>query len=182
MHAKHPITGSIVFLRELHEGDASETYAAWLNDPVVNQFLETRSVTVPELKAYIRSKVESPTALFLGIFWKEDGRHIGNIKLEPIDGTKKEATIGILIGDKECWGKGVATEATNLLTEYAFSELALNAVKLGVIPQNAAAIRVYEKCGFHQVEVEKDAMNHDGVMFDRVVMKKTKPIVDRNEN
>lgn len=169
------LTGDLVRLRPLTETDATEDYAAWLNDPVVNQYLETRSVTIDELKTYIREKTESPTAMLFGIVWKENGKHIGNVKLEPIDREKGEATMGILIGDKNYWGKGAATEATNVLCAYAFDVLKLKAISLGVIAENLAAIRVYEKCGFTQWAVEAKAMDHDGKLFDRVVMRKEAP-------
>lgn len=170
--AENALTGSIVCLRELSEDDATAEYAAWLNDPEVNKYLETRHVTLPELRDYIRGKKESPTAILMGIFWKENGRHIGNVKLEPINKEKKTATMGILIGDKDYWGKGVATETTNLVTEYAFSDLKLELIELGVIAENAAAIRVYKKCGFETVRVEPKAMDHDGILYDKVVMRK----------
>lgn len=169
------ITGEHIELRILTEADASEEYAAWLNDPMVNQYLETRHVSLEELKTYIREKAEKPDALLFGIFWRENSRHIGNLKLEPIDREKGEAAIGILIGDKASWGKGVATEATNLAAEYAFSTLKLRALTLGVIPENTAAIRVYEKCGFVRTRVESDALNHDGILYDRIVMRREAP-------
>jgi RimJ/RimL family protein N-acetyltransferase len=169
------LAGTLVFLRPLAEEDATDAYAAWLNDPEVNRWLETHSVTLPELRAYIREKRESPHALLLGIFWKETGQHIGNVKLEPIDREKREATIGILIGEKAFWGKGVATEATNLATEHAFSALGMRAVTLGVIPENTAAIRVYEKCGFTRVRIDAKAVNHDGVLYDRWVYRREVP-------
>lgn len=170
------LTGQLVFLRELQEKDASEDYASWLNDSEVNQFLETRHVTTEELRAYIREKQESSNAMLFGIFWKDTGKHVGNVKLEPIDHAAKETMLGILIGDKQYWGKGIATEATNLLTEFAFTELHMEAVTLGVIAHHTAAIRVYEKCGFQRVKTEEKAVDHDGVLYDRVVMRKTAPL------
>lgn len=169
------LSGPRLTLRPLTEMDATNTYASWLNDPVVNQYLETRQVTLPALRQYIREKATSPNAILFGIFWNENGKHIGNIKLEPIDLQKKEATLGILIGDKDSWGKGVATEATNMLADYAFGPLGLRALTLGVIAEHAAAIRVYEKCGFVNVGVEKDALNHDGVLYDKIVMRREVP-------
>ena len=169
------IPGPIITLRPLTEANATEEYASWLNDPEVNKYLETRKVTVDELKSFINEKNASETALFLGVFWNENGKHIGNVKLEPIDCAKKEATMGILIGDKNYWGKGVATEATNLVAGYAFTKMGLKELKLGVIPENKAAIRVYEKCGFTMERVEKGAVNHDGVLHDRMVMRKLAP-------
>lgn len=170
-----PIRGERIFLRPLREPDASATYAQWLNDEEVNRYLETRSVTLAELRTYIEEKHRNPQALLLGIFWSEDGSHIGNVKLEPIDFQEGDAVIGILIGDKRHWGKGVATETVDVVCTLAFDILKLQSLTLGVIPENAPAIRVYEKCGFHTVRTERDALNHDGVLHDRIVMRKEAP-------
>ena len=164
------LTGSKIFLRTLTEDDASPDYAVWLNDAEVNRYLETRSVTIDGLKTFIREKNANPHALLLGIFWKENGLHIGNIKLEPIDLQRRSAVLGILIGEKAYWGKGVATEAIELVTHHAFSALRLKEMTLGVIAEHTAAIRAYEKCGFVIAHREKNAINHDGVLFDRIVM------------
>lgn len=167
------IDGDKICLRILLTNDASQDYASWLNDPVTNKYLETRSVTTEGLKKYINEKDESDSALFFGIFWKENGKHIGNVKLEPIDQGEGSAVMGILIGDKDYWGRGVGTEVTNLITDYAFCELGLKEVKLGVISENKAAIRVYEKCGYEVEKIEEKAIDHDGVLYDKIHMKKT---------
>lgn len=164
--------GEKVFLRTLLPEDASERYASWLNDPIVNRYLETHSTDIPKLRAYIEKKWESDQALLLGVFWKETKQHIGNIKLEPIDLSTRTATLGLLIGDKDFWGRGVGTEATNLATNFAFQEFGLRDIRLGVIADNKPAIRVYEKCGFVIDHVEKEGINHDGVLHDKIHMKK----------
>ena len=143
------IEGRRIYLKVLDEKDATEEYCDWLNDPGVNKYLETKEATIGELRRYIKDKNNDPNVLFLGIFLKKDGGHIGNIKLEPIDFNDKKATLGILIGNKEYWRKGLGTEATKLLVEYAFNTLDLIDVSLGVISENKAAIRVYEKAGFN---------------------------------
>ena len=55
------------------------------------------------MKQYIKEKRNKFDCLFLGIFLKDANKHIGNIKLEPIDFENKKATLGILIGDKNYW-------------------------------------------------------------------------------
>ena len=172
VHVGERIDGRTVFLCPLKVSDASAEYAGWLNDPIVNQYLETRSVTLQNLREYIRSKNESDTAILLGIFCRKSGKHIGNVKLEPVDWMKKVATMGLLIGDKSFWGKGVGTEVVDLVTNYAFDTLRLSEVNLGVIPENKPALRVYEKCGFIIDHIEKKAVDHDGVRYDQVWMKK----------
>src|SRR3989344_1577445 len=169
------IDGERVYLRTLTPDDASEEYAAWLNDPTVNQYLETRSITLPKLREYIEEKDKSDDAIFFGIFWKENNKHVGNVKLEPVNFAQGVATMGILIGDKNYWGKGVGTEATNLITNYALATLRIAEVNLGVMATNVAAIRVYEKCGYVIDSIEEKSINHDGLLYDRVWMKKTAP-------
>ena len=57
--------------------------------------------------------------------------------------------MGMLIGDKNYWGKGIGTEALNLLVDWAFRNLEISKIDLGVLRDNKAAIRVYEKAGFN---------------------------------
>lgn len=166
------IDGRRIYLRPLTETDASERYAGWLNDPAVNKYLETRSATAEELKAYIWQKNASQSAMLFGIFVKDTNEHIGNVKLEPIDEVKKTATMGILIGENNWWGKGIATDVTNLIVVYAFDALGLLEVRLGVIASNAAARRVYEKCGFAVERIDQKAIDHEGKKFDQVWMVK----------
>lgn len=162
--------GTTIYLRELTESDANEAYCNWLNDPIVNKYLETRKATIEDLKQYIRLKKESPNCLFFGIFLKENDKHIGNVKLEPIDFERKTSYFGILIGEKEQWGKGIGTEATRLAVDYAFNVLNLKEVMLGVIAENKAAIRAYEKVGFEIKRVEGKKIKHDATLYDQVIM------------
>lgn len=167
---KMKIGGNRIYLRKLDEKDATQKYCDWLNDPEVNKYLETKRATIEELRRYIKEKNKNPNCLFLGIFFKEDEKHIGNIKLEPIDFKNKKVTLGMLIGDKEYWGKGLGTEAAKLLVDWAFDNLELEEVNLGVISENKAAIRIYEKAGFRIDKIEKRAVKHGDKDYDRIVM------------
>lgn len=164
------IQGERIYLRQLIESDASQEYCNWLNDPEVNKFLETRQSTIEELKEYIKKQLSDPNSIFFGIFDKEKDLHIGNLKLEPIDREKKSAVVGILIGNKYFWGKGLGTEAINLVVKYAFEELGLEKIELGVIANNLWAIRSYEKAGFKIDEVQKNAIRHGEETFDKIKM------------
>ena len=83
---------------------------------------------------------------------------------------KKSAQFGLLIGDKNYWGKGIGKEVTKIVTNWAFKELGLKKVGLGVIANNIAAINVYKKAGFKILRTKIKAVNHDGVFFDEVIM------------
>ena len=139
------LTGKLITLRTLEEKDATKEYASWLNDPEVNKYLTTKSVTLSELRDYIREKNADENIVLFGIFWKD--KHIGNVKLE-------DGLMGLLIGDKEYWGKGVGSEAVNLITNYAFS-IGYKEVRLGVKKNHTKAISLYKKCGY-KVDSEGD--------------------------
>jgi RimJ/RimL family protein N-acetyltransferase len=110
--------------------------------------METKSVSIYDLKKTISEKQASPESILFGIFLKESKQHIGNIKLEPIEFNRREAVIGIIIGKKQEWGKGFCPEAVIAVVDYAFSIMNLNKIRLGVISENTAAINCYKKAGF----------------------------------
>ncbi len=167
--------GDNIFLKKLTPEDASEEYCGWLNDEEVNKYLvneyrDGKKAEIEDMKKYIKEKNNSAECLLLGIFDKINNKHIGNIKLEPIEFQEKRAVIGVLIGNKNYWGRGAATEAVKLAKEYAFGELGLNELSLGVFPDNKAAIKVYEKNGFKIDRVEKKSVMVSGKLLDNLIM------------
>lgn len=180
------ISGDRVDLRILEAQDATAAYAAWLSNPLVHKYLHSRSTSVPNLKNYIQAKFESENALLFGIFVPSSQNrsgdsatprlhHIGNIKLEPIDFGCNIATMGLLIGDSDYWGKGFGTESLMLVTDFAFKDLGMKAVELGVSVENTAAVRLYEKCGYEVYETAKDRIDPDGLLYDELHMRKIAP-------
>ena len=151
MKIKTELRGEKIFLRSLSQGDITQTYLNWLKDDVVNQFLEVRfapPANLSELKSFVRAMNDSEFEMLLGIFTTPDQNHIGNIKLGPVNYAHSRADIGILIGEKEFWGQGLATEAIELLCRYATSELALKRLYAGCYESNAGSRKAFEKAGF----------------------------------
>lgn len=134
------LKGRNIYLRLLEEEDASQEYCNWINNPTVNKYLMTKKTTVEELKKYIRERKENENCLFWGIFLKVADKHIGNIKLEPIDWKKKNATMGLIIGDKSCWGQGLCVDAEKTLIKNAFGKLKINKIDGAVHSHNRGAI------------------------------------------
>lgn len=79
----------------------------------------------------------------------ERGGYLGTLELYDL--TLEEATLGILIGRKDCWGQGYGTEAVRAALAYAFGPLGLRRVKLRTFAHNLRARRAFEKAGFRQV-------------------------------
>ena len=134
----------------------STDYVDWINNAEVNKYLETRgNYTIDLLKSYIEEQYKNEV-YFWAIHLKETEKHIGNIKIDPIDLENNSGEYGILMGDKDNWGKGYGKEASLRIIKYCFEELNLNQITLGVIDANINAVKLYEKIGFKVDELKKN--------------------------
>jgi RimJ/RimL family protein N-acetyltransferase len=96
--------------------------------------------------------------------------HIGTTGFHQVDWKNRTAELGIVIGDKEWWGRGYGTDAVRALARWALDELALNRLWLRVYEDNARAIHSYEKVGFKVEGRLRQDRFHGGRYFDTVVM------------
>lgn len=137
-------------LRTLTEADASQRYADWLNDPEVNQYLETRhsEQTIDSCRAFIQQCNADEGSQLLGVFLKETDQHIGNVKVGFINSHYQHGQLSLFIGEKSCWGQGLSSELVGAVTRYAFSALGLNRIEAGCYEENLASLRVFLKCGY----------------------------------
>lgn len=124
-------------------------YVGWLNDSSMNRFLESRFVVHDEasVRAYVESCLVNPDVLFLGVRHLATGRHVGNVKLE-INRVHGRAEVGILIGDREVQGQGIATCAITLLCRVASEQLGLRMLTAGCYASNKGSERAFTKAGF----------------------------------
>jgi glutamate-1-semialdehyde 2,1-aminomutase len=170
------LVGAHIELRTLTADDATESYLAWLIDPEINRHLEVRfapSCTRDELRAFIEATNASADSLLLGVFLREGGSHIGNIKLGPVDPNHACGDIGLLIGERAEWGKGHATAAISLVSEYAFSRLGLSKLTAGCYAENVGSRRAFLKAGFIEegrriAQYLADGKRQDGILLGRV--------------
>jgi diamine N-acetyltransferase len=78
-------------------------------------------------------------------------RLIGVALLLDVDPLMRTAELALVIGERDCWGKGYGTEATRLLLDYAFAWVHLHSVTLRVFGHNARGLRAYRRAGFRVV-------------------------------
>jgi RimJ/RimL family protein N-acetyltransferase len=106
----------------------------------------------------------------LGIALRESDRLVGATGLHHTDLRNRHAAFGIVIGEKDFWGKGLGSEATRLVVGYAFGTLNLNRVWLEVYEYNPRAARVYEKAGFRVEGRLRQDTFRDSRYWDTLVM------------
>lgn len=137
-------------------------YLDWLNNPSIYMYLETGgNYTVEMLKNYLL-EVEKKDIFFWAIHLKTNNKHIGNIKIDPVNLKHGLGEYGIMMGDIVEWGKGYAFEASSTIIHYCFKTLNLRKINLGVIEDNVKAVELYKKLGFTIEGIFKNHINHNG--------------------
>lgn len=166
------VKGNQIFLKPLSPGDVTQAYVDWMRDEEVIQFLESRwSVfTMKDLKDYVKSVNESNDDVLFGIFLKEGGEHIGNIKIGGINQKHKFADVGLIIGNKKMRGKGYGAEAIRLASDYAFKELNLNKLTAGIYADNISSYRAFIKAGYREAGRLKNHRLYKGGYVDEILV------------
>ena len=144
------IVGDRIYLRNLSPEESLSHYVDWLNDPDINRYLEARFVshTADGVADFVRRCNEANDNLLLGMMLRSEDRHVGNIKLGPINPHHCRGDVGLLIGDRSVWGHGIGPEAIRLLTAHALENLNLNKVCAGIYGVNQGSMRAFEKAGY----------------------------------
>ena len=151
----------------------SKEYVNWMNDIDVYIYLETGgNYTLHDLEIYL-SDYEEKDVYFWAIILKNTEKHIGNIKIDPININNNSGEYGIMMGDKAEWGKGYAKEATIKILDFCFDTIKLSNVTLGVVENNINALRLYQNLGFkEEIVKEKKSGIYNGVVCNTIRMVK----------
>lgn len=106
----------------------------------------------------------------------EDGRLIGSIGVSEYSGSTGEASVVIMIGEKEFWGRGLGAQAIRLFVDKLFSEDAnLKTITARIYSFNHRSVRCFLKAGFKCERVERSAAVVGGNVVDVVVMAIRRP-------
>jgi RimJ/RimL family protein N-acetyltransferase len=167
---RHFVEGNRVYLRDVTSDDVTDRYCAWLNDPEVNRYLETRfePQTRERILAYVDAQNRAVNAVFLAIVRRVDDVHVGNLRIGALDLVHRTATLALVIGEKAVWGTGIGTEAIDLATQYAFEHLDLRKLTARCYATNIGSIRAFEKAGWTREGIQRSQFVCDDAEIDGV--------------
>jgi len=174
--AERPILnlmGEKVALGPMHEG-LLPRILSWYND------FSTSAISGDDLRpvapAAVRAdweplmKGDRPGWIGFAIYELATLRPIGHANVRDIGSAHRTAEFGILIGEKDCRGKGYGTEATQLVLDYAFTALGVHNVWLDTLSINPAAIAAYTRAGFREIGRRREAHRIGDNVYDVVLM------------
>lgn len=169
----HPpqIVGGVVALRRPEPSDLSAV-VRWYRDREICRLTryQSRPMSQPEVERFFQLRMLALDALAYSIVELPDWRLIGFTTFSSLDGDNGSVQFHITIGEHDAWGRGLGTEATELMVGHAFERLGLHRVGLSVFSFNLRAIRAYEKAGFRVEGRQREAILRDGRYWDEVHM------------
>lgn len=163
--------GSRVVLRR-HVPENLARFRAWYADPEIARLARYQEAPMrpEEIERFFASRVVGQEALAMAIHERESDRLIGTCAFSQFDGDNGSALYHITIGEKDAWGRGYGTEATQLMLDHAFDVLGLHRVALYVFEFNERAIRAYRRCGFVIEGRSRESIFRDGRWWDELAM------------
>lgn len=143
------LVGRNLVLRPFEESDIDERYLSWLADREVVRYLEVGHSRIDRASAvrYLARFRESQDEIYL-IVERASGRSIGTVTLNGVEHVHRTADTGLLIGERDRWGLGYASQAWTLIIAHAFAELRLRKVIAGVCSGHERSLAVLLRLGF----------------------------------
>ena len=165
------ILGGLVVLRR-HRNENLRAFQSWYSDPEVARLTRYQSgpLSADEIQRFFYGRIMGSDFLAMAIHLRESDRLIGTCAFSQLDGDNGSTLFHITIGERDAWGHGYGSEATELMVAHAFTRLALHRVALTVFEFNVRAIRTYEKCGFAVEGRARGAIFRDGRFWDEIHM------------
>ncbi len=157
-----------VTLKPFNHGLSSEEWRRFwesFRDPEIAEWNGNRPLKMPLwlFKRVVSGEIKRGDRIGFVIL-DENGDWLGTLEL--YEGSRREATLGIIIGRKDRWGRGYGREAVAAAIDYAFERLGLEKVKLRTFSHNQRARRAFSAAGFKVVGTEDLAGGKQDVLME----------------
>lgn len=159
---KKYLVGSKIRLVKFTERHITARYLEWLNDHEVNRYLFVGRE--PLVREQINLAHNSNKHMFFAIMcnlmyddsndsfvqYPDYSQYVGTASIGEIDWISRRGEIGYMIGEKNYWGAGIATDVISLLSDYCLNRINMNKVEAGVIEGNIGSMKALEKNEFRE--------------------------------
>lgn len=138
-----------VFLRPLELNDYHILHI-WRKKENIFNFLGGgfNPISLKEMKSLMPNMVNAKNSKRFIIELIDEKKPIGFIGIYDMSIKDKTCELGMYIGEEDYQGKGLASEAYDLLEQYLKKHL-IRKIKLKVVEENTKARKLYEKKGFY---------------------------------
>lgn len=160
-----------LLLRQITPDDVNEIFALRSNPETMKYIPRPLATTKDDAMGHIKmiqDKIVSNEGINWAITEKGNPKMIGIIGHYRIRWEHFRSEIGYMLLP-EHQGKGIITEAIQLLVDYGFNEMKMHSLEAIIDPENTASARVLEKNNFVKEAHFKENEFYDGKFLDAVV-------------
>jgi len=174
------IQGEGIYLRAPTEADLTGNWHRWFNDAEVTHFQDKgySANTLEKQRSYFESIKDSDSDVVLAIVDANSHQHIGSVGLHQIDWIHRSAFLGIVIGEKDAWGKGFGRQAWRLITRHGFETLNLNKIVATTLDGNERSLACALASGFEIEGTQKEQKYKRGKFHDLILVGITRAMWD----
>ncbi|MDO9086415.1 MAG: GNAT family protein [Anaerolineaceae bacterium] len=160
------LKGKSISLRPIRETDIDQLYSYQIDIDNRGDFFPRGILSQPAFRKQFQEN---------GFWSKDDGMLVmvsptdeilGHIEFFKTVNYLDEYELSYHVYAPEHRGKGMTTEAVNLLVSYLFETKQVNRIRLVIHPDNLASRRLAEKCGFKYEGTARGAWYNKGVHQD----------------
>lgn len=159
-----PLIGKLVRLQKFTDENITSEYISWLNDSEVVRYSNQRfrQHNQETCRDYFNSFRDSDH-IFIAIY--QDTKFIGTMTAY-ISKIHQTADMGIMIGDRQYWGKGVGKDAWITLMKGIFEQIQLRKITGGTLRSNKAMVNIMISSGMQLdgIRIEQELV--DGTPVD----------------
>ncbi|MBP9853697.1 MAG: GNAT family N-acetyltransferase [Candidatus Omnitrophica bacterium] len=172
------IKGKLIYLRPPTEKDVYGNWWTWLNDAEVTRNMNKGydGNTAEKQMQFFKSMENSKTDCVLAVCTLNGDQHIGTTAIHQIreENNRLTGNFGILIGEKEFWGKGIGSEVWELMVKESFESLGLQTIITKIFSTNIPSLKIAEKIGFKIIGTKDNEFEKDGQPIKRYVLQLNK--------
>jgi RimJ/RimL family protein N-acetyltransferase len=170
---KPTLTGELVLLRPVEGADAAGLFGI---DPETERL--TGSVgkeddpnwTLENVAKWYSTRAGHDNRVDLSIIERATGEWAGEVVLNDLNVHNQSCGFRIGLQGPRFYGRGLGSEATRLVVDYAFGVVGVHRIELQVYAFNPRARHVYEKVGFVHEGTMREALLWDGEWVDAHLM------------
>ena len=168
------VSGARIGLRPFTERDLTPAYVSWLNDPEVVRYSDQRfrHHTIDSCREYL-ARMRAAGNHFVVIDEPTRGP-IGTMGASVV-AVHRTADLGILVGDRSCWGRGYGLEAWSTMMAWLLNAGGLRKVTGGTMACNVAMKAIMERSGMTLEGVRREQQLLDGTPVDIVLYGRLAP-------
>ncbi len=166
---KYPVLAQSerLYLTPLHL-DHVPYFVKWFNDPGVFGYQRDMGyqTTPEEQMQWVLESQRNPTQRIFSIFYHPENQLIGDGGFINLDFENRKGEIGLVIGEKQYWDRGLGAESIFLLCQYGFEALKLHNIMAEHFSVNPKSLPLFQKLGFKLIGTRRQSHWLGGQMID----------------